>query len=189
MTCVRAAVSVHRYAREGRSSWNRNSLERGRPLNKQEIRHRKILELIRNESIHSQCELKSRLHEEGIEVTQATLSRDLKLLGVIRAFDPKKGYVYTHPFRMDGESPLPVEPGIDGIEGVSFSGNLAVIKTKLGYATGVAFEIDRLGLPEVLGTVGGDDTLLVVLKEDCDREEFLRHLKPEILSAAQNVYE
>ena len=111
----------------------------------------------------------------------------MKILGVIRAFDPKKGYVYTHPFRANGESSHPDGTVIEGIEGVRFSGNLAVIKTKLGYATGVAFEIDRLGLPEVLGTIGGDDTLLVVLKEDCDRESFLRHLKPDFLSALQNA--
>ncbi len=111
----------------------------------------------------------------------------MKILGVIRGFDPKRGYVYTRSIRTSDRIQPTVEQAIDGIEGVMFSGNLVVIKTKLGYATGIAFEIDHLGLPEVLGTVGGDDTLLVVLKEDCDRESFLRHLKPDYASIVQNV--
>jgi len=95
--------------------------------------------------------------------------------------------VYTRPVRTDENTGKQTEHFIDGIEDITFSGNLAVIKTRLGYATGIAFEIDRLGLPEVLGTIGGDDTLLVVLKEDCDRESLLRHLKPGHVPVAQNV--
>ncbi len=117
-------------------------------------------------------------------MTQATLSRDLKILGIIRTFDPKRGYVYTHPVLTDETPDVPAEHLIEGIADITFSGNLAVIKTRLGYATGIAFEIDRLGLPEVLGTIGGDDTLLVVLKEDCDRESLLRHLKPDYAPVA-----
>ncbi len=66
---------------------------------------------------------------------------------------------------------------IDDILDIQFSGNLAVIKTKLGHATGVAFDIDRLKIPEVIGTVGGDDTLIVVLKENANRDNFLKYFK------------
>jgi transcriptional regulator of arginine metabolism len=63
-----------------------------------------------------------------------------------------------------------------GIVDIQFSGNLAVIKTKLGHGHSVAFAIDRLEIPEVLGTIGGEDTLLVVFREKADRSTFIRKL-------------
>ena len=62
---------------------------------------------------------------------------------------------------------------------IQFSGNLAVVKTKMGYAPGIAYAIDQLKIAEVLGTVGGDDTLLVILKEGADRAKFLRAVTGE----------
>ena len=66
---------------------------------------------------------------------------------------------------------------IRGIRDIQFSGNLAVIKTDLGHATGIAFEIDRLDISDILGTVGGDDTLLVVFRENSDHSSLLRALE------------
>lgn len=143
----------------------------------QNLRHRKILALIRDRSVGSQKELQELLDQEGIEVTQATLSRDLKALSVVRIFDPLKG-VYRYAAGARGEDePEARNFAIGGITGLVFSGNLAVIKTRLGHATGVAFEIDRMDIPEVVGTVGGDDTLLVVLREGSDRETFMKRLR------------
>ena len=146
----------------------------------QELRRNLIVDLIKSEGIHNQCELKQKLQAAGIEVTQATLSRDLKALGVGRGFDPKEGYIYT---LSSDRTPIDSSPGpaiqedsLKGIKGIQFSGNMAVIKTKLGHATGVAFEIDQLKIPDVLGTIGGDDTLLVIFKEDADHDSFLRSL-------------
>ena len=65
---------------------------------------------------------------------------------------------------------------------IQFSGNLVVVKTKMGYAPGIAYAIDQLKVSEVLGTVGGDDTLLVVLKEGADRAKFLRAVTGEVVS-------
>jgi transcriptional regulator of arginine metabolism len=139
-----------------------------------------IVNLIKSEGVHNQCELRQKLQAAGIEVTQATLSRDLKALGIGRGFDPIEGYIYTlsyDPAPVDSRpGPLPSENLLKGIKNIQFSGNLAVIKTKLGHATGVAFEIDQLEIPDVLGTIGGDDTLLVILKEDGDRDSFLKSL-------------
>jgi transcriptional regulator of arginine metabolism len=152
----------------------------------QEYRRNQILSIIEGENVRSQEELRERLGELGIEVTQATLSRDLKALGVVRVFDGERGYVYSLRGRGTLPSSMTVDPALSllrsgegprrEIMGISFSGNLAVIKTKLGHATGIAFEIDQLGIPEVIGTVGGDDTLLVVLREGADREAFIRAL-------------
>ncbi len=113
-------------------------------------------------------------------MTQATLSRDLKFLGIARIPDPKEGYVYTVK---DDVKAVP-EPYLHddirrGIVDVQFSRNLAVIHTKLGHGHSVAFAIDRLEIPEVLGTLGGEDTLLVVFREGADKSEFLKKLGGE----------
>lgn len=65
------------------------------------------------------------------------------------------------------------------IVNIQFSGNLAVVKTKMGHAPGIAYGIDQLKIQDVIGTVGGDDTLLVVLKEGADRSKFLKALTGE----------
>ena len=65
---------------------------------------------------------------------------------------------------------------VRGIVDIQFSANLVVIKTKLGHGHSVAFAIDRLEIPEVLGTLGGEDTLLVVLHEEADRSSFMNRL-------------
>ena len=154
----------------------------------------------------SQDELKEQLSAAGVEVTQATLSRDLKALGVVRVFHPDNGYFYACALndvqnpdvgrdtggarvpdvgREAGGAPAAEvaqdrpdrETLLRDIRDIQFSGNLAVIKTKMGYALGVAMGIDKLNIPDVVGTVGGDDTLLVVLKENCDQQTFLRELR------------
>ena len=144
-------------------------------LNKR-LRQELIRSLIRKGKVRSQEELREKLVEEGIEVTQATLSRDLKMLGALRRYDPERGYCYSLQEGRSAETQSIRYDLSEAVIGIEFSGNLAVVKTKLGYATGVAFEIDRLSLPEVIGTVGGDDTLLVILREDASRDTIFRAL-------------
>jgi len=146
-------------------------------LTSQEARRRLILALLRGEKIHSQEELQQRLRREGWDVTQATLSRDLKFLGVARVPDPAEGYVYAVKEEAEpAQEPYLRDDLVRGILEVHFSANLVVIKTKLGHGHSVAHAIDLLGIPEVLGTIGGEDTLLVVLREEAERESFLRQL-------------
>lgn len=146
-------------------------------LTSQESRRRLILTVLKEERIHSQEELQRRLKQVGMDVTQATLSRDLKFLGVARVPDSREGYVYAVKEAISS----PLEPYLlDDIKrsilDIQFSANLAVIKTKLGHGHSVAYAIDRLAVPEVLGTLGGEDTLLVVLKEGAVRDQFLMAL-------------
>jgi transcriptional regulator of arginine metabolism len=154
-----------------------------------------ILTIVKGSRVSSQDELKEKLSAAGVEVTQATLSRDLKTLGVVRVFHPDNGYFYACALNgvqsekdgrdAEGERQLaeeePDRPDretlLRDIRDIRFSGNLAVIKTRMGYATGVAMGIDKLNIPDVVGTVGGDDTLLVVLRENCDQKSFLRELR------------
>jgi len=149
-------------------------------LTSQEARRRLILAILRNEKVHSQEELQHRLRQEGKDVTQATLSRDLKFLGIARVPDPKEGYVYAVKEEVNATPEPYLRDDISrGIVDVQYSGNLAVIHTKLGHGHSVAFAIDRLEIPEVLGTLGGEDTLLVVFREDADKSTFIKKLTGE----------
>jgi len=146
-------------------------------LTGQEARRRLILAILKGGRIHSQEELQQNLRQEGWDVTQATLSRDLKFLGIARIPDPEEGYVYAVKDEVEpAPEPYLRDDIIRSIVDIQFSANLGVIKTKLGHGHSVAFAIDRLEIPEVLGTLGGEDTLLVVLREDADRASFLHKL-------------
>ncbi len=135
-----------------------------------EVRQRLILDLVASQGIGSQEELGEQLAEQGVEVTQATLSRDLRELRIVKtaAADGSPRYAV-----LDARLGSPVQT----IEG---SGNLLVLKTESGLAAATAYKIDDLGLPEILGTVAGEDTLLVVLAEKANwkrvKSELLKRL-------------
>jgi transcriptional regulator of arginine metabolism len=133
-----------------------------------------IRKLIENEQIASQEELLFRLRQEGVEATQSTLSRDLKFMRVGKIPHKDKGYVYIVP------GPPHVDPGekastvvTDSMLSIDFSGNLAVIRTLPGYAKAVTVLIDNERYLEVLGTIGGDDTILIVTREGVTPGELL----------------
>ena len=149
-------------------------------LKSQEARRRLVHGILHAERIHSQEELLKRLEKEGVEVTQATLSRDLKFLSVSRVPDGSGEYVYTvDPPQDAAQDPFIRDDLRREIVGIQFSGNLAVVKTKMGHAPGIAYGIDLLKIHDVIGTLGGDDTLLVVLREGADRARFLKDLTGE----------
>lgn len=151
--------------------------------NKDERLH-KIRQLIQQKEIGTQEALLHLLKNEGITTTQATLSRDLKTLKVAKSWVQGLGYVYTIPSDETAAAPIqfdsPVQ--VSGFLSVSFSHNLAVIKTMPGYASSIATIIDSLNFDEVLGTISGDDTILVILKEQTSRDAFRRSLQRKIPS-------
>ena len=162
------AESVYAVFRKGRGRSD---------LKSQEARRRLIHGILHAEKIHSQEELLKRLEKEGVDVTQATLSRDLKFLSVSRVPDGSGEYVYTvDPPQEPAQDPFIRDDLRREIVDIKFSGNLAVVKTKMGHAPGIAYGIDQLKIIDVLGTLGGDDTLLVILKEGADRNKFLKEL-------------
>lgn len=122
-------------------------------------RLRQIRELILAGPIESQDRLQVALREQGIEVTQATLSRDLRELGVLKGPD---GYVLAGPDERRARSPDGLRRAMSEFAAaVSHGGTLVVVRTGPGQASALALELDRAGLAGVLGTVAGDDTVFI----------------------------
>jgi transcriptional regulator of arginine metabolism len=135
-------------------------------------RQARIVAILSSAPISSQSELAARLAGEGIDVTQATLSRDLEELGAVKLRGADGGVgVYIVP--EDGSPVRGVSGGTDRMSrllgellvSTDASGNLALLRTPPGAAHYLASAIDRAALPEVVGTVAGDDTILVVARE------------------------
>ena len=124
-----------------------------------------IRDFISGERIESQEELLSKLQKEGFVLTQATLSRDLKQLKVAKIADAR-GYRYTinEPHEATAHKKEYLKDIARGLISVAFSGNIGVIKTQAGHADSVALAIDRLNIPDILGTIAGDDTIMCAVK-------------------------
>jgi transcriptional regulator of arginine metabolism len=124
-----------------------------------------ILDVIQRESITSQEMLRQRLHADGVDVTQATLSRDLKELGVVkRAIDGAYQRLSAGGSPADALGSLQ-RTTAEFLTRVGRSEQLVVLRTDSGQAALLAIAIDRAALPEVLGTVAGDDTILVICRD------------------------
>ena len=147
-------------------------------------RQARIVDLIARHPIHSQAELASLLVAEGIEATQATLSRDLDELGAVKLRGVAGGApVYVIP--EDGSPVRAVEGGTTRLTrllgellvSTDASANLAVLRTPPGAAHFLASALDRAALHDVVGTIAGDDTVLVVAREPVTGAELARRLE------------
>ncbi|MCI1676272.1 MAG: arginine repressor [Ancrocorticia sp.] len=141
-----------------------------------------IQHLLATESISSQHELRERLQEEGIRVTQATLSRDLDDLGAYKAKAPDGRQVY----KVEPDGPQTAAPsvlerwGIEVLQSVQQAGNQLVLRTPPGAAQLLALGIDRARIDGILGSIAGDDTVLVIARDEAAASAFrasLRDLK------------
>ncbi|MDE7377719.1 MAG: arginine repressor [Paraprevotella sp.] len=137
--------------------------------------------ILSSQEIASQEDLLVELDKAGFASTQATLSRDLKKLKVVKAAGSSGHYVYMLPannlYRRVSETHLTVSAmNRLGALSVKFSGNLAVIHTLPGHAGHVAYDIDNSKIDEFIGTIAGDDTVMLVLAEGVDREAALQRL-------------
>jgi transcriptional regulator of arginine metabolism len=147
-------------------SLNLNKYTLGVLMPNRHKRRELILELVSSHSVSSQRELAGLLAGKGVSVTQATLSRDIRELGLVKAHDGANGLRYLPSNPVNGT--IAAGPVVTGIE---CSGNLLVVRTRPGFAQSVAAGLDQARWPEVLGTVGGDDTVLVVLAESATPED------------------
>lgn len=139
-------------------------------------RHRIIKEVILANEITSQEVLLNILTDKGIDITQATLSRDIKELKIVKIPSIAGNYTYqfSDAFVNMGEDTTPLSNF--GFVSIEFSGQLAVIKTRPGYAMAIAGEIDNKANKTILGTVAGDDTILLIPREGKSREEIVSSL-------------
>ena len=135
-------------------------------------RQQALLRLVHDNAINTQAGLVRHLASEGIEVNQSTISRDIKDLGLVKSPRPDGGYCYSVPTDVFALTERSLRILRDFLNSVDGSGQLAVIHTDSGNAHPVGEALDRLGLDNVVGTVAGDNTLLVVLHEDTDWRQF-----------------
>jgi len=156
-------------------------------------RHRRIVELLSRQRVRSQADLARLLREDGVSVTQATLSRDLVELGAVRIRDEGGSLVYAVPGEGGDRRPqVAPEPGTNETRlgrvaeelliSAEASANLAVLRTPPGAAQFFASVVDQAALPAVLGTIAGDDTVLVVSRDPAGGADVAAHF----LSLAEN---
>ena len=150
-----------------------------------------IREIIKKEEIRSQEEIQNRLLDKGFHITQATLSRDLKELRIARIADSNNGYLYIIPGNNSNSDQNTHTDNFAGTGFLSleFSNKMGVMKTLPGYANGIAYSIDNLDRYEILATIAGDDTILIIPRENVtekDIREVLSDIIPEIHNTSNN---
>ena len=139
-------------------------------------RHAAILRVVRDRRIESQDELREALAEGGFVVTQATLSREIRELGLAKMADPEGGAYYTHPHRgaVRPELGQVLPTLLVGVDGV---GPFLVLKTASGSAGAVTEALDQAGWAEIIGTIAGDDTVLVITRNQRLRREIAKRIE------------
>ena len=141
-----------------------------------------ILSIIEQYDVETQEELASRLRDMGIVVTQATVSRDIKELRLLKVLSGKGGYKYATADKAEhGLSDRFVRMFVDSVLSITFAGNIIVIKTLSGSANVAAEAIDSMRWPEILGTMAGDNTILAIVHDEAEAaktvDRFMEMLK------------
>lgn len=134
--------------------------------------------LFSSQELCSQEDVLKALRTEGFSVTQATLSRDMKQLKVAKAAMANGKYIYVLPTETmykRVQKPMSAREMLlsSGFVSITFSGNMGVIRTRPGYASSIAYNIDNSRIRTILGTIAGDDTIFIVLAEDARREDVI----------------
>ena len=141
-------------------------------------RQNKILELIENNEIETQEKLASMLKKSGYEVTQATVSRDIKELQLIKILSSSGKYRYATAVKMSTNvSDRFVKIFKETIKSVEASGNLVVVKTLPGCANAACEAMDSLNLPHMIGSIAGDNTIMVVIDDPSNVRSFVEELR------------
>lgn len=146
-------------------------------MNKRQARLSQIVNILLHNQVGSQEELMDELKARNCEVTQATLSRDLKTLRTSKVVTEMGGYRYVIAANGTAADEVATH-AMDTVRqaavlSLAFTGNLAVIKTRNGYAGGLDYDIDEVPSPLVLGTIAGADTVFVALAENAPKEDVL----------------
>ena len=143
-------------------------------------RHDKILEIINNHEIDTQGELAQLLRGSGFNVTQATVSRDIRELGLVKvtASGGKQKYQAAKPVNEQKNRLIRVLK--DSVQSVDQAQNILVIKTGSGMAMAAAAALDHLEFPEVVGSIAGDDTIFILVRTESDAKKLSKKFKSEV---------
>lgn len=135
-----------------------------------------IRRIVSEELIGSQEELIERLAEYGIQSTQSTLSRDFKEINISKTPHPERGYIYVLSERLGSEIVANTANIADAVLNIKFSHNIAVMVTKSGYASAISVIIDGHKSKDILGTIAGDNNIVIILSEDAERETVFEYM-------------
>jgi transcriptional regulator of arginine metabolism len=149
-------------------------------MNRRE-RQSAILELVRDRALSTQAEVAAALKEAGFDVVQTTVSRDIADLGLVKVRAPSGRLVYAPPGTTDTDRLRALAAAMRRYAiGMEAAGGMVVLTTPSGYANALAQAIDEAGHPGIAGTVAGDNTILVVARDDTPaavlREELAGHV-------------
>ncbi len=137
-----------------------------------------ILSIIEQNDVETQEELAGKLKEMGIVVTQATVSRDIKELRLLKVLSGSGGYKYATADKAEhGLSERFVRMFRDSVLSINFAGNIVVVKTLAGSANAAAEAIDSMHLPEILGTMAGDNTILVIVQNEAEAAQAVKRFQ------------
>lgn len=143
-------------------------------------RHQMILKLVSEENIDTQESLQAALADNGFNVTQATVSRDIKELSLIKTVSADGNYKYGIPSLkksgMKDESGSVLGFISDSVLNVDYAGNTVVVKCHSGMAQAVCAKLDETGIENVVGTLAGDDTIFILMRTESDARRLLKEL-------------
>ena len=139
-------------------------------------RQEKILSLIKQNDIQTQEEMILRLEESGYPVTQATVSRDIRELNLVKGISPRGVYRYTQSAKKEASGAKFGAVVTDSVTSVDYAGNMVVIKTYPGMASAVATCIDSMALPEIVGSIAGDDAIFLVVRDEAHSAQITEKL-------------
>ncbi|MCK9158976.1 MAG: arginine repressor [Parabacteroides sp.] len=149
-------------------------------MKKKDDRQDAIKNLISFKEISSQKEIIDEMKRQGFKITQATLSRDFKQMKIAKAASYNGKYVYVLPnnimYKRSQSNNSDESKENNGYKSIEFSGNIAVIRTRPAYAGSLAYDLDNRDFNEIIGTVAGDDTILLVLREGVSQKKILNLL-------------
>ena len=147
-------------------------------------RQMKVLEIISKHEVETQDELIELLKAEEYYVTQATISRDIRELDLIKISTPRGTYKYTVSSHAENEKKKTSHLGnalVSSLVSIDFANNIIVVKTVPGMSNAIAIEIERIHMPEMLGCVAGDDTVIMVMRNEGTAMDISARLR-ELLS-------
>ena len=144
-----------------------------------ESRHQKILDIIQNEEVYTQEGILERLRAAGFEVTQATVSRDIKKLNLIKVLTPNGKYRYTCHTDPSTQTDSVKFHSVfaEAVKSVACAMNIVVIKCHVGFANAACAALDTMNLDGIVGTIAGDDTIFALMRSQSQAEYVVKTIQ------------